>query len=74
MQNAETILEIIRERGRQGLPLERLYRAGEAWSDLIEILGGKAGIIDDVEEVVRLKHQIGQLFEDHAHIARAVVS
>jgi group II intron reverse transcriptase/maturase len=26
MQTAETILEIIRERGRQGLPLERVYR------------------------------------------------
>jgi hypothetical protein len=26
MQNAETVLNIIRERGRRGLPLERLYR------------------------------------------------
>ena len=26
MQNAETVLSIIRERGRRGLPLERLYR------------------------------------------------
>lgn len=26
MQNAETVLEVIRERGRKGLPLERLYR------------------------------------------------
>jgi hypothetical protein len=26
MQNAVTVLEIIRERGRRGLPLERLYR------------------------------------------------
>ncbi len=26
MQNAEAILEIIRDRGRRGLPLERLYR------------------------------------------------
>src|SRR5262245_55131376 len=26
MRNAETILEIIRERGRRGLPLERIYR------------------------------------------------
>jgi len=26
MQNAETVLAIIRERGRKGLPLERLYR------------------------------------------------
>ena len=26
MQNAEAVLGIIRERGRKGLPLERLYR------------------------------------------------
>ena len=26
MQNAETVLNIIRERGRRGLPLESLYR------------------------------------------------
>ncbi|MCW8101747.1 hypothetical protein OOZ58_35125 [Streptomyces tauricus] len=26
MQNAETVLDVIRKRGRQGLPLERLYR------------------------------------------------
>ena len=26
MQNAETVLSIIRERGRRGLPLEGLYR------------------------------------------------
>lgn len=26
MQNAETVLNVIRERGRRGLPLERLYR------------------------------------------------
>jgi hypothetical protein len=26
MQDAETVLGVIRERGRRGLPLERLYR------------------------------------------------
>lgn len=26
MQSAETILGVLRERGRKGLPLERLYR------------------------------------------------
>jgi hypothetical protein len=26
MQGAETVLSVIRERGRKGLPLERLYR------------------------------------------------
>ncbi len=26
MQNANTLLTVIRERGRRGLPLERIYR------------------------------------------------
>ena len=26
MQSAETVLEVLRERGRRGLPLEGLYR------------------------------------------------
>ena len=26
MQSAETVLGVLRERGRRGLPLERLYR------------------------------------------------
>jgi hypothetical protein len=26
MRNAETVLGVLRERGRRGLPLERLYR------------------------------------------------
>ena len=26
MQNAETVLSVLRERGRQGLPLNELYR------------------------------------------------
>ena len=26
MQNAETVLDVLRDRGRRGLPVERLYR------------------------------------------------
>ena len=26
MRNAETVLDVVRERGRRGLPLERIYR------------------------------------------------
>ena len=26
MRNAETVLDVVRDRGRRGLPLERLYR------------------------------------------------
>jgi golgin subfamily B member 1 len=44
--------------------LERLYRRNEQWPDLIEILTKKAGALEDTEEVIRLKHQIGQLFEE----------
>src|SRR5207253_1638855 len=55
--------------------LERLYRTGSAWAELIEILGRKAGIIDDTEEVVRLKHQIGKLYEERlTDPARAIES
>src|SRR5439155_6651586 len=44
--------------------LERMYRASQQWPDLIEILSKKAGVLEDTEEVIRLKHQIGQLFEE----------
>ena len=44
--------------------LERLYRGSQQWPDLIEILSKKAGALEDTEEVIRLKHQIGQLFEE----------
>ncbi|HEY2747043.1 MAG TPA: hypothetical protein VGL86_20615 [Polyangia bacterium] len=44
--------------------LERLYRDSQQWPDLIEILSKKAGALEDTEEVIRLKHQIGQLFEE----------
>ncbi|HEX8952817.1 MAG TPA: hypothetical protein VF945_13270, partial [Polyangia bacterium] len=44
--------------------LERLYRTSQQWPDLIEILSKKAGAIEDTEEVIRLKHQIGQLYEE----------
>ena len=26
MRNAETVLDVVRDRGRRGLPLERIYR------------------------------------------------
>lgn len=44
--------------------LERIYGAQQQWPDLIEILSRKAGILEDTEEVIRLKHRIGQLYEE----------
>ena len=46
------------QRARAALPPH------EQWPDLIEILSKKAGALEDTEEVIRLKHQIGQLFEE----------
>ncbi len=44
--------------------LERLYRRNEQWPDLIEILQKKATVLEDTQEVIDLKHQVGQLFEE----------
>ncbi|MFI5290454.1 MAG: hypothetical protein ACHQ17_12430, partial [Polyangia bacterium] len=44
--------------------LDRLYRRNEQWPDLIEVLSKKAAVIEDTEEVVQLKHQIGTLYEE----------
>ncbi len=44
--------------------LERLYRRNEQWPDLIEVLQRKAQAIEDTEEVVKLKHTIGTLYEE----------
>jgi tetratricopeptide (TPR) repeat protein len=44
--------------------LERLYRKLEQWPELIEILSKKAHAIEDTEQVVQLKHQIGRLYEE----------
>jgi tetratricopeptide (TPR) repeat protein len=44
--------------------LERQYRQAQQWPDLIEVLQKKAGVLEDTEDVIRHKHQIGQLYEE----------
>ena len=55
--------------------LERLYRNVEQWGALIEILGRKAEASEEVDEVISLRHRIGQLYADQVgDDARAVES
>ncbi len=48
--------------------LEKLYKQGERWPELIDVLAKKAQVAQDVsgetQEVVKLKHQIGALYEE----------
>ena len=44
--------------------LERIYRRDAQWPELIEILGKKTTVVEDPDEVLKLKHQIGQLHEE----------
>jgi tetratricopeptide (TPR) repeat protein len=44
--------------------LTRLYGRSQQWPELIDILNSKAGVIDDSAEIVSLRHQVGQLFEE----------
>lgn len=55
--------------------LERLYTAGQQWSELIEILGRKAKNIDDTDKVVVLKRRIGELYDQRLNDpVKAIVS
>jgi tetratricopeptide (TPR) repeat protein len=44
--------------------LERLLRRGERWAELIEVLGKKAAVVEEMEAGVELRRQIGQLYEE----------
>jgi tetratricopeptide (TPR) repeat protein len=44
--------------------LERLYQRMSRWDDLVDILGKKTIAIDDTEQVLRIKHQIGAIWEE----------
>ena len=44
--------------------LERLYRRTQAWDRLVEVLSKKSQVVDDTEFAVRLKLQVGELWED----------
>ncbi len=44
--------------------LERLYRRTQAWDRLVDVLSKKAGVVTDTEQAIRLKLQVGELWED----------
>lgn len=44
--------------------LERLYKMYQQWEPLIEVLKQRSGHTDDIDEVISLKMQVGELFED----------
>ncbi|HTM19059.1 MAG TPA: tetratricopeptide repeat protein [Kofleriaceae bacterium] len=44
--------------------LERLYRRHQMWDQLIDVLGRTAELRTDEEEIIRLKREIGQLWDE----------
>jgi tetratricopeptide (TPR) repeat protein len=44
--------------------LERLYRRTQAWDRLVEVLTKKAQVVDDVDQGIKLRLQVGELWED----------
>jgi len=44
--------------------LERLYRRTQAWDRLVDVLAKKAMVVDDTDLAVRLRLQVGELWED----------
>jgi tetratricopeptide (TPR) repeat protein len=43
--------------------LERLYRRTQAWDRLVEVLTKKAQVVEDTEQGVKLRLQVGELWE-----------
>jgi tetratricopeptide (TPR) repeat protein len=55
--------------------LVRLYGRAQQWPELIDILTSKAGVIDETNEIVSIRHQVGQLYEERlGDGARAISS
>src|SRR5207237_10230285 len=44
--------------------LERLYRRTQAWDRLVDVLAKKAQVVNDTDQAIRLKLQVGELWED----------
>ena len=44
--------------------LERLYRRTQAWDRLVDVLAKKSQVVDDTDQAIKLKLQVGQLWED----------
>jgi tetratricopeptide (TPR) repeat protein len=55
--------------------LERLYRGQQQWEQLIEILERKAELAEEPDQIITLKQQIGELYDDRLGDAeRAITS
>jgi golgin subfamily B member 1 len=44
--------------------LERLYRRTQAWDRLVDVLAKKSSVVDDTDQAIKLKIQVGELWED----------
>ena len=44
--------------------LERLYRRTQAWDRLVDVLAKKSHVVDDTDQAIRLRLQVGELWED----------
>jgi len=44
--------------------LEKLYKKAQQWPDLITILEKKAGVVEETDDQVKLRSEIGKLYED----------
>ena len=44
--------------------LERLYRRTQAWDRLVDVLAKKSQVVDDTELAIKLRLQVGELWED----------
>ncbi len=55
--------------------LERLYRRDGQWAELIDVLARKAQVVVETADVIQIKEQIGNLYEEHlGDAARAIES
>ena len=54
--------------------LERLYRAQQQWEPLIEVLERKAGLAQEPERIIQLKHQIGDLYDDRLNDSERAIN
>ncbi|MEZ4399395.1 MAG: tetratricopeptide repeat protein [Kofleriaceae bacterium] len=53
--------------------LERLYRFHQMWEPLIDVLGRKAALAGDEDDVIRLRLDIGQIYDLRLHDAGAAI-
>ena len=44
--------------------LERLYRRTQAWDRLVDVLAKKSHVVDDTEQAIQLRLQVGELWEE----------